>query len=246
MTLVLVIGITAPRPAGADNRDTEVRMSSNVSGNRCSRCGRVVETRDKFCPECGLFLRDTAIDQRLLLALTAQQKGRTDEARQELERLLDNEPEHALANHLLGTFYFHDGLMDQAIARYLRAVANAPQFVLAFYDLGVAYYHRGNMREAVIAFRRCLELDPHYNAAHYRLALGLYHTGELQQALEHFQLSMALTPEYVMAHYHLGIVHERRGDYDAAAIEFEKAKEETVADRSSAWHLETMRVKSSV
>ncbi len=243
MTLFVVIGITARGVSSADNRGSEVRMSTNVSANRCGRCGRVVEARDKFCAECGMFLRDGAIDQRLLLALTEQANGRTDEARQELERLLDNEPEHALANHLLGSFYFHDGLMDQAIARYLRAVANAPQFVLAFYDLGVAYYHRGNMREAVLAFRRCLELDPHYNAAHYRLALALYHTGELQQALEHFQLSMALTPEYVMAHYHLGIVQERRGDYEAAAIEFEKAKEETVGDRSSAWHLEGLTAK---
>jgi rRNA maturation endonuclease Nob1 len=46
-------------------------MTNNVSGNRCGRCGRVVEARDKFCPECGMFLRDAAIDQRLLLALTA-------------------------------------------------------------------------------------------------------------------------------------------------------------------------------
>ncbi len=216
-------------------------MTSNVSGNRCSRCGRIVEERDKFCAECGMFLRDAAIDQRLLLALTEQAKGRTDEARQELERLLENEPEHALANHLLGSFYFHDGLMDQAIARYLRAVANAPHFILAFYDLGVAYYHRGNMRDAVIAFRRCLELDPDYNAAHYRLALALYHCGELQQALEHLQLSMALTPEYVMAHYHLGIVHERREELEAAAIEFEKAQEEMQGDLSSLWHLAGVR-----
>ena len=216
-------------------------MTSNVSGNRCGRCGRVVEARDKFCAECGLFLRDKDIDQRLLLALSAQQHGRTDEARQELERLLDSEPDHALANHLLGTFYFHDGLMDQAIDRYRRATIAAPQFILAFYDLGVAFYHRGNMRDATIAFRRCLELDPHYNAAHYRLALALYHTGELQQALEHFQLSMALTPEYVMAHYHLGIVHERRGELDAAAIEFEKAQDGMISDQSSLWHLAGVR-----
>ena len=87
-------------------------MISNVSGNRCGRCGRVVEARDKFCAECGLFLRDKDIDQRLLLALAAQQHGRADEARQELERLLDSEPDHALANHLLGRY-----LLDEAPGR---------------------------------------------------------------------------------------------------------------------------------
>ena len=217
-------------------------MSTNVSGNRCTRCGRVVESRDKFCPECGMFLRDAALDQRLLLAFVAQQEGRIDEARRELERLLDSEPAHALANHCLGTFYFHDGLMDQAIEHYRRATSAAPQFILAFYDLGVACYHRGNMRDAVLAFRRCLDLNPDYNAAHYRLALALYHTGELQQALEHFQLSMALTPEYVMAHYHLGIIHQRRNQLEATALEFERSQEEMLGDQSSLWHLSNVRL----
>jgi tetratricopeptide (TPR) repeat protein len=212
-------------------------MSTNVSGNRCSRCGRIVALSDKFCAECGLFLRDAAVDQRLLLALTAQQQGNSDEARHELERLLDNEPEHALANHLLGTFYFHDGLMDQAIECYRHATDAAPQFILAYYDLGVAYYHRGDMRKAVRSFQRCLELNADYNAAHYRLALALYHTGNLQQALEHFHLSMALTPEYVMAHYHMGVVQERLGQLSEAAGEFNKAQEEMIGDQSSLWHL---------
>ncbi len=216
-------------------------MTNAVSGNRCSRCGHIVTPTDKFCAECGLFLRDAYIDQRLLLAVVAQQQGRTDDARRELERLLDSEPNHAMANHLLGTFYFHDGLMDQAIARYVKATAAAPAFTLAFYDLGVAYYHRGNMREAIRAFRRCLELDAHYNAAHYRLALCLFHAGELQTALEHFELSVALTPEYVMAHYHLGIVHERRNDLEAAAHEFERAHDQMVGDTSSLHHLASIR-----
>ena len=181
-------------------------MSQNISQRdlRCERCGRVAEAKDKFCAECGKFLRDAFVDQRLLLALQLEQEGRSREARYEIERLLENEPEHALAHHLLGTFYFHQGTLDVAIDHYRKAVSHAKTFILASYDLGVAYFHRGNMPEAIHAFRRCLELDPHYNAAHYRLAVSLFHAGELEQALEHFEHAMALTPEYVMAHYHIG------------------------------------------
>jgi hypothetical protein len=71
--------------------------------SRCTRCGRQAGEEDKFCAQCGLFLRDAYIDQRLFLALVHEKEGRSREARQELERLLDAEPDHVLGNHILGT-----------------------------------------------------------------------------------------------------------------------------------------------
>ena len=137
---------------------------------------------DKFCAECGLFLRDAYLDHRILHALVEEKDGNSREARQQLERLLQSEPDNVLANHMLGTFYFHQGTLDLAIERYQKAIAAAPTFLLAHYDLGVAWYHRGNMPQAIRAFRQCLEIDPNYNAAHYRLAVSLFHAGELEEA----------------------------------------------------------------
>ncbi len=111
---------------------------TNFNLLRCNRCGRPAGEQDKFCAECGLFLRDAAIDQRLLLALVHEREGRSQEARRELERLLALEPDHVLANHLLGTLHFHQGLLDQAAQCYQKAVAAAPSFILGHYDLGVA------------------------------------------------------------------------------------------------------------
>jgi len=132
-------------------------MSLEVDGpSRCPRCGHKPAAADKFCAECGRFLRDASIDQRLLLALVHERDGKGRQARQELQHLLDAEPNHVLANHLLGSLFFHEGQLDLAIEHYRRAVAASATFVLAHYDLGVAYYHRGNMPEAAAAFRRCL------------------------------------------------------------------------------------------
>src|SRR5271157_2557785 len=103
---------------------------------RCPRCGRLSSAADKFCAECGRFLRDASIDQRLLLALVHERDGREKEARQELQHLLDAEPDHALGNHQLGNLLFHEGLLDLAIEHYCRAVAASTTFVLAYYDLG--------------------------------------------------------------------------------------------------------------
>src|SRR5271167_4112641 len=212
-------------------------MSEAIQGSvRCPRCGRLSPTADKFCAECGRFLRDASIDQRLLLALVHEREGRGREARQELQHLLDAEPDHVLGNHL-----FHEGLLDLAIEHYRRAVTASATFLLAHYDLGVAHYHRGNMPEAAAAFRRCLDINPNYNAAHYRLALALFHQGELAKAREHFELSATLTPDYVMAHYHLGVIHERAGATEIARREFERSLDEGVHELSSLFHLAVIR-----
>ena len=208
---------------------------------RCSRCGRVAAAQDKFCAECGMFLRDAFVDDRLLLALEHEKEGRSKEARQELQRLLEANPDNVIANHLLGTLYFHQGTLDLAIECYEKAVENAPAFTLAFYDLGVAWYHRGNMPEAIRAFNRCLEIDPHYNAAHYRLALSRFHAGLLDDALEHFEEAAALTPEYLMANYHMGVIHERRNKPEVAERAYRRNLDESVGEVSSIYHLALLR-----
>ena len=43
---------------------------------RCKRCGHMAKDTDKFCAECGAFLRDAHIDQRMLLALVHERDGR--------------------------------------------------------------------------------------------------------------------------------------------------------------------------
>ena len=208
---------------------------------RCSRCGHEAAETDKFCAECGMFLRDAFIDQRLLHALVPETGGKHREARRELERLVESDPDNSLANHLLGSVYFHQGTLDLAIERYEKALDLAPEFVLCSYDLGVANYHRGNMSAAIAAYRRCLVIDPRYNAAHYRLAIALFHAGELEQALDHFEQCTALTPEYLMARYHIGVIHERLGDLDAAEREFQRSLDEGVGEKSSLYHLEQIR-----
>lgn len=208
---------------------------------RCTRCGHDTTAEAKFCGECGMFLRDPWVDHRVMLALRLEREGKHLEARRELEQLMRTEPDHILGNHLLGTMYFHQGMLDDAIGRYQKALDLAPRFVLCAYDLGVAWFHRGNMAEAIPAFRKCLEIDPQYNAAHYRLGICLFHAGELDEALAHFEKASLLTPEYLMARYHIGVIHERRGNLEAAAREFERAIEDGVGEASSLWHLERLR-----
>ena len=44
---------------------------------RCNRCGRTAAETDKFCAECGMFLRDAWVDSRLLLAMVHERERMT-------------------------------------------------------------------------------------------------------------------------------------------------------------------------
>ena len=66
---------------------------------RCSRCGHRPEETDKFCVECGMFLRDSHVDERVMLALAHEREGRHQEARWELRRLLEFEPNNVLVSY---------------------------------------------------------------------------------------------------------------------------------------------------
>ena len=208
---------------------------------RCPRCGRKAVESDKYCAECGMFLRDAFVDHRLLHALYYEREGQHRDARRELERLLEAEPGHVLGNHVLGGLYFHQGTLDLAIERYQKALEQAPGFLLCVYDLGVAWYHRGNMPEAIKAFQRCLEIDPQYNAAHYRIAVARFHAGDLDEALEHFEQCTTLTPEYLMARYHIGVIYERLGRIEDAKREFQRSLDDGVGEASSLYHLARFR-----
>jgi len=241
-----LLRVTLITESGASRRETGNNVNAGApmitsdaarTATHCSRCGCDFHPQDKFCAQCGAFLRDAWVDHRLLFALTLERDGRSSEARLELERLLQSEPDHVLANHMLGNLCFHEGVLLEAIRYYERALAGAPHFARGYYDLGVAWYHHGDMPEAIRAFERCLQVDPHYNAAHYRLAICYFHAGRLEEALQQFESSLTLTPEYLMAHYHMGVIHERRGAFAAAESAFERSQEEGVGEVSSLFHL---------
>ena len=76
--------------------------SESVALLRCSRCGREADPQDKFCAECGMFLRDAFVDSRLLLALVHEKEGRSRDARRELEMDGASQPEGVHRGRIAG------------------------------------------------------------------------------------------------------------------------------------------------
>jgi len=80
------------------------------------------------------------------LAIVYLHDGRSDEARDALDRALAIDPDHAAANNQLGILLREAGEFEAAEAAYRRAIERDPVYPLAHYNLGVLldlYLRRG-------------------------------------------------------------------------------------------------------
>jgi Flp pilus assembly protein TadD len=64
------------------------------------------------------------------------------------------------AHRNLGTVYFQQGAVEDAIREFREAVRLSPTYGEALVDLGVAYLERGNTADAIAQFQKVIRLDP--------------------------------------------------------------------------------------
>ena len=99
-----------------------------------------------------------------------------DDARQEFERELALDPNHAQALAYLGDIDWKNNHPDEALALLKRSVAVKKDLRIVYVDLGAIYMQQKDYKDAQAALLRAVELDPTVPDAHYQL-------GRLYQAI---------------------------------------------------------------
>jgi predicted TPR repeat methyltransferase len=120
-------------------------------------------------------LREVAPDDPRLLhysGVLAHQQGRSEEAKELIERSLATEP-HADGYSNLGIVCKALGRIDEAIAAYERAIALEPRHANAHNNLGVLLRSQDRKAEAEAAYRKAVELEPEYVEAWHNLGMLL-------------------------------------------------------------------------
>jgi tetratricopeptide (TPR) repeat protein len=152
----------------------------------------------------------------LAIAIRHHQGGRLQAAEQIYRQILQAEPNHADAIHLLGVIAHQVGKPDEAVACYRRALELKPDYAEAHSNLGVVCKEQGKLDEAVACYRRALELKPDYAEAHNNLGGALKEQGKLDEALACWRRALELKPDYAEAHNNLGVALKEQGKPDEA------------------------------
>jgi tetratricopeptide (TPR) repeat protein len=138
-------------------------------------------------------------------------------------RVLDIDPEHADANHLLGVLLYQDGNHAQAVESISRAIARAPDRPIYHSNLGIALRELGRLEEAVASYRKALAIKPDYAEAHNNLGNALKRMGCLEEAVASYHETLAIKPDYAEAHYNLGFALRQLGRPEEAVACYHKA-----------------------
>lgn len=165
------------------------------------------------------------IDELMRQGLQLHQAGRLPEAQAIYGKVLEKQPSHAAANHLLGLSLLQRGDAVGAVIRIQRAVhvrGNDPDYLA---NLGTALNSEGRPAEAVDAFDRALKLQPANAGALNNRAMALKAIGRHDEAVASYRAAIAAKPDEAGFHRNLGKLLSELGDWHGAEAAYRRALE---------------------
>ena len=129
--------------------------------------------------------------QAIDLAVKSHRAGDLQQAEQLYRQILQVDPQHVDALHLLGLVAHQRGRNDVAIDLISQALRIEPTLAAAHYNLGIVLRTHGRREEALASFQRAVQLKPDYAEAHNDLGVTLS-AGRPEEALASYQRAIQL------------------------------------------------------
>ncbi|MEQ8250763.1 MAG: tetratricopeptide repeat protein, partial [Oceanibaculum nanhaiense] len=162
-------------------------------------------------------------DDRLAEAVSRHQGGDLLGALAAYKRILQQHPDHAACQHLLGVALLQSGRVAEALEALQRSIELAPGEPAFLTSLGAARRAAGQPEEAAECYRRALALNPGYAAAHANLGNVLLEMGQAAAARDSLLLAVQLEANQAGWHYTLGLAAQRLGLTREAAGHYRQA-----------------------
>ena len=140
------------------------------------------------------------------LAVRYHQVGDLRQAEPLYRQILQADPAHADALHLLGILAYQSGRRQEAVACIRLAIALKPTNAAFHYDLGIIHGEQGQATEAIDCYRSALRINPNHADAHNNLGNILKDLGQLDEAVHCFRQALRVNPSHGKAHFNLGNV----------------------------------------
>jgi Flp pilus assembly protein TadD len=163
------------------------------------------------------------IPQALATALKHHQAGNFQEAEQIYRQILQIDPHHVDALHLLGMTNNQLGRSETALPYISEALRLKPDFAEGHNSLGNVFNKLGKLEEAVARYRQAIRLKPDYADAHNNLGVALKKQGKSEEAAASYRQALQLKPNYADAHNNLGVALKELGRLEDAVASFQNA-----------------------
>jgi tetratricopeptide (TPR) repeat protein/TolB-like protein len=148
--------------------------------------------------------------------------GRYDEAKQELEKVIELQPTSEEATRLLGRVLMRQGKIEEGLAQFNKAIAIRPNSVMVHTEMGLALFNEARYNDALAAFEKAVALAPNSSRALSQAGAAAQGAGDNDKALAYFKRAndIQARPETLS---NMGTIYYGQGRFDEAAKSYEAA-----------------------
>ena len=162
-------------------------------------------------------------DGALAAAIAHQRRVDPERAEALCREIVDAEPGHAGALHLLGILRSRRGDHERAIALFRRAIAQSPGDAALRVHLGKALSESGCETEAGESYRAAIAIDARRADAHADLGVLRQREGDLPGAVASYREAIRQGASAPLVHFNLATALRQQGELTEAIIEAERA-----------------------
>jgi len=156
------------------------------------------------------------IEQAFELAIQHQQNGGLPQAENLLRQVLQRQPKHAPALHLLGVIAHQSNQTELAIKLIADAIAINPTEALFHSNRGEMCRTLGRLDGAIDHGKQAIKLNPQSASALSNLGIAYYDQKDLDIAEDYQKKAIAIDPNCLPALNNLGSIYRDRKDKDKA------------------------------
>ncbi|MBF0622434.1 MAG: glycosyltransferase family protein [Magnetococcales bacterium] len=156
-------------------------------------------------------------------ASSAYYAGEMGKAAQLGKQILQSDPNHAEALHMIGMIAKDFGQSEKALELVSQAVMINPNNGYFHHSLGLILLGQNRLDAAAERFKASLELKPDLASAITNLGSIAFRKNDYRTAVRYYQQSLQADPNQPTIHYNLGIIFQEFGQHDSALKFFQQA-----------------------
>jgi len=172
-----------------------------------------------LCAPSGARAQD--VDSIYRFGITQLEDGDIENAINTFRKVLELDPNYALAHSSLGYIYLRRGNVELAGASFDRALQLDENLAVAHNGRGLVLARDDPTRQRSLdSFRQALELEPEYLDAYYNLGITLAQLEDYNGARQALEQVLSRDPDFRDVHYQQGVIASKSRDFELAEQEF--------------------------
>ena len=158
-------------------------------------------------------------------ALDKSEKGKNQEALEDLNNAIDLDPNYADSYNRRGAIRDELGDKNGALEDYNNAIALDSNYAKPYYNRGRIRRLSGDIQGAIADFNKVIEVEPGFTDAYVLRGLVRYTSSDKSGSIEDFTKTIELDPKHANAYLYRGIARTDLGDKENSSADYNKAIE---------------------